>query len=500
MKASKDHFQPIILFDTSVETVAEQDCACPDGGLALWDSNVPETESDCACPDSEPKSTYAQPVETANCWQIASDLYRTSLADGYELLFSPFSPAGVVVLNEPACAILDTFACPRPLNDVGSRQLAALGLLQPYDTTLAPVRSQPRALTAWLHVTNACNLRCTYCYLTKTDESMDENTGRTAVDAIFRSAVYHGFRAVKLKYAGGEPTLNFRLVRVLHEYACSLAAREDLELREVVLSNGVALSNSILDFILDTGIRLMISLDGLGAAHDAQRVFPNGRASSHLVVRSVDRALARGIKPYLSITVTKYNADDVAVAVAFALERDLLFNLNFYRDNDRLASHEDLIAEDEQLIAGARAAFRVIEGRLPRQSLIGGLVDRANFGIPHDRSCGVGQSYLVINQRGEIACCQMESERTVTDVMADDPLGVIRDSQIGFHNVSVDEKEGCRECIWRYWCGGGCPLLTYRVTGRNEVKSPYCNVYQALYPEVLRLEGLRLLNSNAAPT
>ncbi|HID63887.1 MAG TPA: SPASM domain-containing protein, partial [Anaerolineae bacterium] len=112
---------------------------------------------------------------------------------------------------------------------------------------------------------------------------------------------------------------------------------------------------------------------------------------------------------------------------------------------------------------------------------------------PHNRPCGAGHSYLVIDQNGRVARCQMEIERTVTDITAEDPLGVIRTNQIGFHNLSVDEKDGCRECVWRYWCAGGCPLLTYRVTGRNDVKSPYCNVYQALYPEVLRLEGLRLL-------
>jgi len=450
-------------------------------------------EQDCACPDIGSATVTTPSTQTAAAWQVVPGLYRVLLPGAYELLFNPLGPTGVVVLNEPARAILDSFAQPRPLDGDTSRQLAALGLVQLYGTTPTPIRSQPRTLTAWLHVTNACNLRCTYCYLAKTGEAMDEATGRAAIDAIFRSALLHGFRAVKLKYAGGEPTLNFRLVRILHEYAHSLANRQGLELREMVLSNGVALTNPMLDFIRDAGMRLMISLDDLGPTHDSQRVFPNGRGSSNLVARGVDRALARGVKPYLSITVTRHNANRVAAAVAFALERDLLFNLNFYRDNDHVARREDLLAEDAQLIAGVRAAFKIIEGCLPRQSLLATLVDRANFGSPHDRPCGAGHNYLVIDQRGRIARCQMEIERTVTDVMADDPLGVIRAGQIEFRNLSVDAKEGCRECLWRYGCAGGCPLMTHRVTGRGDVKSPYCNVYRALYPDVLRLEGLRLL-------
>jgi uncharacterized protein len=57
----------------------------------------------------------------------------------------------------------------------------------------------------------------------------------------------------------------------------------------------------------------------------------------------------------------------------------------------------------------------------------------------------------------------------------------------------VDEKEGCRDCTWRYWCSGGCPVATFRATGRYDIKSPNCAIYKAIYPEALRLEGLRLL-------
>ena len=52
---------------------------------------------------------------------------------------------------------------------------------------------------------------------------------------------------------------------------------------------------------------------------------------------------------------------------------------------------------------------------------------------------------------------------------------------------------GCRDCEWKYWCAGGCPLTTYRATGRYDVKSPNCNIYKAIYPQAMRLEGLRLL-------
>ncbi len=488
---------------------AEQDCACAavENARIYQNSQRAQAEGDCACANALQTALAFAPPGGAT-WQLAPDLYHASLPDNHTLAFNPLGPAGVVVLNEPARAMLDSFAHPRPLTNATETQLAALGLLVPVLNPRSPTPNvqspipnllSATTLTVWLHVTNACNLRCAYCYLSRSDEAMDEATGRTAIEAVFRSAARQGFGSVKLKYAGGEPTLNFELIRHLHQYARVLAQQIGLELREVVLSNGVALSNPMLGFIRDAGMRLMISLDGVGAAHDAQRTFASGRGSFALVAQGVDRAISRGVRPHLSITVTSRSVQGVADAVAFALDRDLLFNLNFYRANGRPGGKEDLLAEDDRLIAAGQAAFAIIEARLPRQSLIAALVDRASFNAPHDRACGAGHTYMVIDPRGRVARCQMEIERAITDVFVDDPLSAIQSKYIGFQNVAVDEKEGCRDCQWRYRCAGGCPLLTYRVIGRSDVKSPYCNVYKALYPEALRLEGLRLLKWQASP-
>ena len=97
------------------------------------------------------------------------------------------------------------------------------------------------------------------------------------------------------------------------------------------------------------------------------------------------------------------------------------------------------------------------------------------------------------DRHGGVAKCQVDLKRSVTTIDADDPLQVVKDDLDGIQNLAVEAKEGCRTCDWRYWCAGGCPLLTYRATGRYDVKSPNCNIYKAVFPEVLRLEALRLL-------
>jgi uncharacterized protein len=488
-----------------VDEDTDDDCACPDAGWPSpemrWAEQVDVNEQDCACPDAG-TSTPSPPLH-AGLWHRPHDLYHAALPNRHEIVFAPVPSTGIAVLNAPARHILDRFTTPRRLPQIVDAlpaldpddvvrtafQLAQHGLLQPAEETVTLCFAPPHTLTAWLHVTNQCNLRCSYCYVRKSDEEMDETTGRAAVEAVFRSAVRHGFRAVKLKYAGGEPTLNFALVRSLHVYAEALAGRYGLELREVLLSNGVALSGATIVALRDMGIRLAISLDGVGAVHDTQR----GAGTFAQVAQSVDRATALGLQPHLSITVTAQNVDGLPDAVAYALDRDLPFNLNFYREHNCAVQETRLQAKNSRLIEGMRAVFALIEKRLPRRSLIGGLVDRANFGYPHSRPCGVGQSYVVIDHHGRVARCQMEMGCAVGTIWEDDLLMAVRSVKNGFRNLEVDARGECSACAWRYWCAGGCPLLTYRLTGRNDGRSPYCEVYRALFPQVLRLEGLRLL-------
>lgn len=135
----------------------------------------------------------------------------------------------------------------------------------------------------------------------------------------------------------------------------------------------------------------------------------------------------------------------------------------------------------------------MIAARPPRYSLLSTLLDRTNLGVSHRQTCGVGENYLVFDQSGNVAMCQMLIDQPVTTADAPDPLARLRADQSGVRNLPVEEKEGCRCCGWRYWCAGGCPVATYRAAGRYDVRSPNCRIYKALYPDLLRLEGLRLL-------
>ncbi len=357
----------------------------------------------------------------------------------------------------------------------------------------APDPGANHTLCAWLHITDRCNLRCSYCYLPHQSADMSAETGRNVINAVFRSAVLNNYHQVMLKYAGGEPLVRIPLIRKLHSHARSLADQHDLSLAGVILSNGTLLTLEMLETIQGMGLGLMISLDGLGEFHNQHRVYPDGSGSAADVIRSVELCLANGLIPDISVVVSSGNAEGLPELIRWILEHDLPFSLNLYRENDQSSCHTDLELDEKRIISGILAGYKVIENCLPRRSLLASLADRANFAVPHLHTCSVGQGYLVFDPRGRVAKCQMQIDKPVTTCKAADPLAVIRGDKTGIQNLSVEEKQECDSCEWKYWCAGSCPLTTYRATGRYDVKSPNCNIYKAIYPEVVRLEVMRLL-------
>ena len=125
--------------------------------------------------------------------------------------------------------------------------------------------------------------------------------------------------------------------------------------------------------------------------------------------------------------------------VSYLLDRDLPFSFNFFRCNQH-ATADDLNLEDDKIIESLDLAFAVIEAKMPPSSLLGSLLDRSLLHRPHERTCGVGESYLVFDPRGGVAKCHMEIAHPVSDVGRDDPLADVGQDRCGVQNVSVDIK------------------------------------------------------------
>jgi uncharacterized protein len=384
----------------------------------------------------------------------------------------------VVVLDKDAFALLELFRTKRFLRDIAQQwsnetelgrktQILALFVTTGLVSDISQKENVPvsflyetRTLSAWLHVTNACNLRCSYCYISKNTQHMADDVGKRAIDAVFRSAIHGDYQQVHLKYAGGEALLRFPQMLALHDYALQQAEQHGLQLSATVLSNGATLTPRAIQQLKERAISVMISLDGIGIDHDAQRPLINGTGSFHLVERAIMRLLAHNLVPHINVTVSQRNLVGLPKLVAFLLEHDLPFLFSYYRENDCSASLADLQFSEQQMIAGMTTAFTHIEQHLPPRQIYSSLIDKASLTAPHHRTCSVGQHYLVIDQHGGIAKCQTEITNAITTIDAEDPLQEIRLHQEGIQVLDVDEKEGCRTCTWRYWCSGGCAAVT----------------------------------------
>jgi uncharacterized protein len=433
--------------------------------------------------------------------QQASSLHRQMITEGRWLLCNPAGLGHVVVMDTDGLAFFDHFCTPQMIGAQAEstdeiREVIALlvkaGLLTDPTHEHYWQEEDHSVLTAWLHVTNACNIRCSYCYISKNQESMSQETAHKSIDAIFRSAIKHGFKRVQLKYAGGEASLRSTQVIEMHDYALQLAQKHTIALGARILSNGVYLSPRAIDDLKKRQIGITLSLDGIGIYQDRQRSFRNGFGSFQYVDRTIHKLLQNGIVPSISVTVSQRNIDGLPELMEYILDRTLPFAFSYYRENIYSAQIQDLSFTEQHMIQGMNRVFKCIERRIPRHRILEGILDKARF-MPHQRTCGVGENYLVIDQHGSIAKCQTTIQQSITTIQVDDPLGLIHDDSTGVRNLPVEEKEGCRSCLWRHWCTGGCPTLTYQVTGRYDVKSPNCNIYQALFPAALHLEAQRLL-------
>ncbi|OQY88910.1 MAG: hypothetical protein B6D38_07690 [Anaerolineae bacterium UTCFX1] len=435
-----------------------------------------------------------------------------AFGQGYSLSLGNYSAALVTnanaplfVLNTPAQEILDFFSQPRDPAEWSQTSSisyadAQFAIAQFYEAgLLREVSATPQItnflqaaspLESWLYLTRACNLACAHCFVSKDMRRMSLETGLQAVDRLFELAEAHGHPEVKLKYAGGEPTMNWELIPALHERAKQRARETGLRLNEVLVTNATLLNHERLQFIKDEGFRLSISLDGFGEGHDRQRPVRNGNPTFERVFRSVLLALETGLKPYLITTITRLNVDEVPALVAFALEHRLMLNLNFYRPHDLT---DTLAADNRSLTRALQEALKVIEANLPDYNFMEGLIDRSNFGAAHQHVCGAGRNYLSIDTDGSVLPCHMLTGYNMPGI----PLQMLESPRFDdFYNPPIDHRNGCNTCEWRYWCAGGCPIHAKNVTGSSNVSSPYCSVYKTIYPELVRLQALQLLQAD----
>jgi len=350
-----------------------------------------------------------------------------------------------------------------------------------------PWTGPPRPVTATLLLTNACNLRCRYCYAAageKPPEFMSVETARRAIDFVAANAANAGVRQFEVDFHGaGEPTVHWRLLEEAHRYARGVARSRALQLRSSLTTNGV-LPPGKRAWIVAHLNGANVSFDGLPEVQDANRRFPSGRGSSDLVLATLRDFDRSGFRYSIRMTVTSESAPRLPQSVAFlcrrfrprAIQVEPLYRMGRGRDA--------VNAETEVFIEAYRAARRTSEKAAGLLRFSG-----ARFPTVTNRFCGVANDNFCVSPAGNISAChevadehQPWAERFFYGRPSAEAPGFAFDEPVytALRTHTVDRLEYCGGCFAKWSCAGDCHHKALHWDAAEFAGAGRCDVIRAL--------------------
>lgn len=354
-------------------------------------------------------------------------------------------------------------------------------------------------IRVWVHITNACNLACRYCYVNKDGSKMDKAIVRKLVDALIRSVSGHkDIRRIMYTLAGGEPLTNLAAVKEVLAYSQIKARRSGIGRTVAVITNGTILNSGILALIKHNNAGISVSVDGLDRMN-VNRMFRNGRDSTVVILRNIDRLIKSGTRPFILITLTPENLKGLPAFTRYLLERKLGFSFSLVRDPSVSLRMK---AYSQEVIRVLMGCYDLMEELLPRRPYyLRHKFENISLTSHNRRGCSLGRRSFVVSHDGNVYLCQMDvgSSRKIATVADADILGRVRAQTVYPElNEYQDAKDypGCFSCGWKYQCAGGCPLLTRMIAGRIGQPSPYCAIYGRIIPRLIRLEAVNFITAS----
>ena len=325
-----------------------------------------------------------------------------------------------------------------------------------------------------LHIAHDCNLACKYCFADEGEyhgkrELMSYEVGKKALDFLVANS---GSRTnLEVDFFGGEPLMNFEVVKQLVKYGRSLEEPNNKKFRFTLTTNGVLLDDDILEFANKEMSNLVLSLDGRKEVHDLMRPRRGGQGSYDTVVpKFIKAAESRNqMNYYVRGTYTRNNLDfakDVIHMADLGFEQISVEPVVADKSESYAIREEDidtLIKQYDELTA--EMIKRKKEGK-PFNffhfmiDLSGGPCDAKRLS-----GCGSGTEYLAVSPSGELyPCHQFMGMKDFLLGNVDE--GVIRtDIRDEFKLCNVYAKEKCKNCFAKFYCSGGCAANSYNFSG-----------------------------------
>jgi len=339
-----------------------------------------------------------------------------------------------------------------------------------------------------LHIAHTCNLNCSYCFASQGKYHgeralMSYEVGKRAFDFLIENSGTR--RNLEVDFFGGEPLMNFDVVKQLVAYARSIEKEKNKNFRFTLTTNGVLVDDDVIEFSNREMSNVVLSLDGRKEVHDRYRVDYAGNGSWEKIVPKFQKFVnARGGKNYyMRGTFTHANPD-------FLEDIKTMLDLGFSE-----LSMEPVVAASDDPAALTEADKPVVMKQY--EDLAKLMLERDKEGKPFTfyhymidlkggpciykriSGCGSGTEYMAVTPWGDLYPCHQfvgDEKFKLGDIWSGVNNKKIQDE---FASCNVYAREECRDCWARLYCSGGCAANAYHATG--SVKGVYkygCDLFK----------------------
>lgn len=339
-----------------------------------------------------------------------------------------------------------------------------------------------------LHIAHDCNLACRYCFAGKGEyhgerQLMSFEVGKKALDLLVRSSGTR--RNLEVDFFGGEPLMNFEVVKQLVEYGRSLEEKHNKKFRFTLTTNGVLLDDEILDFANKEMGNLVLSLDGRKEVHDRMRPRCGGQGSyDEIVPKFIKAADSRDqMNYYVRGTYTRYNSDfaeDVKHMAELGFKQISVEPVVSPLTEDYALREEDIPKLCEQYDILAKYMLdKKKEGK--GFNFFHFMIDLSGgpCAIKRLTGCGSGSEYMAVAPNGDLYPCH-QFVGMPEFLMGNVDTGVVNtELSEKFKRCNVYSRKECKSCFAKYYCSGGCAANAYNYTGDiNGVYDIGCRLQQ----------------------
>lgn len=325
-----------------------------------------------------------------------------------------------------------------------------------------------------LHIAHTCNLNCEYCFASQGKyhgerSVMSFEVGRRALDFLIENSGSR--RNLEVDFFGGEPLMNFDVVKRLVEYARSVEKQHGKNFRFTLTTNGLLIDDDVIDFANREMSNVVLSLDGRREIHDRYRVDLSGAGSWDRIVPKFQRLVeARGNKNYyMRGTFTHANPD-------FLKDIEQMLELGFTELSMEpvVCAPDDPSALTEEDIAVVKEQYELLAKLMLDRERAGKpftfyhyMIDLEGGPCIYKRisGCGSGTEYMAVTPWGDLYPCHQfvgDDSFKLGDIYS----GVTNtEVQSRFAECNVYARPECADCWARLYCSGGCAANAYHSTG-----------------------------------